>query len=64
MLSYKWLFRALGSFLTESDTMPEGPETLVRSPDLHQEIDNRYVVEKQPRRVSWSPELDLAGAGT
>ena len=48
----------------QSDAMPEGPDTLVRSPDLHQEIDNRYVVEKQPRRVSWSPELALGGAGT
>ena len=44
--------------------MPEGPDTLVRSPDLHREIDNRYVVEKQPRRVSWGPELALEGART
>ena len=44
--------------------MPEGPDTLVRSPDLHQEIDNRYVVEKQPRRVSWGPELALGEALT
>ena len=44
--------------------MPEGPDTLVRSPDLHQEIDNRYVVEKQPRRVSWDPELALEGTET
>ena len=48
----------------QSDAMPEGPDTLVRSPDLHQEIDNRYVVEKQPRRVSWGPELALEGART
>ena len=44
--------------------MPEGPDTLVRSPNLHQEIDNRYVVEKQPRRVSWGPELALGAAWT
>ena len=44
--------------------MPEGPDTLVRSADLHQEIDNRYVVEKQTRRVSWGPELALEGVRT
>ena len=48
----------------QSDAMPEGPDTLVRSPDLHREIDNRYVVEKQPRRVSWCPELALEEAWT
>ena len=35
----------------QSDNMPEAPE---RSPEIQQHIDNRYVMEKQTRRVSQS----------
>ena len=49
---YKKIGFSLNSWFLQYSEMPEDPYSVIRSPEKFNQNDNRYVIEKQPRRVS------------